>query len=117
MIGIYIYFLGKDIYLHYPLIALKEVFSYYKGEVITKVITKVIKEWNISLKLRVYISDNVGNINTVVRALIREFLLNKLNSNVRRSRCLGYIINLAAKAFLLRDNYKAFKDKIEANKM
>ena len=31
---------------------------------------------------------------------------------MRRSRCLGYIINLAAKAFLLRTDCEAFSDSI-----
>ena len=117
VISIYAYFLGKDIRLHHSLIALKEIFGHHEDEVITEVVAKVITQWDIASNLGVWVSDNAGNINTTVKALMRQFLLNELNPNVRRSRYLGYIINLAAKAFLLRDNYEAFKPKIKANEI
>jgi hypothetical protein len=55
-----------------------------------------------------FILDNVFLNDTAVRSiLIIEGRLNKYN--YRRLRCLGYIINLAARAFLFSNEAKAFK--------
>ena len=53
--------------------------------------------------------DNAGNVNTTIKALVRDLLPYKTYS--RRSRYLGYIINLAVKAFLLGSDYEAFKEE------
>ena len=62
--------------------------------------------------LGVFIGDNAGNVDTAVKALVRRFRLD--SSKGRRARCCGHIINLAAKAFLLRNDCKIFIDEIDA---
>ena len=48
LISIYIYFLGKGLYLYHPLIAIREIFGYYDGEVITEVIKVVISHQDLT---------------------------------------------------------------------
>ena len=65
-------------------------------------------------RLRVYVGDNASNINTAVRFLIRRFHPKEAkNLSVRRLRCFGHIINLAAKAFLFGNDCEAFIDDVE----
>jgi hypothetical protein len=45
---------------------------------------------------------------------LRKYRLDIKDPNSRRVRCLGYIINLAAKAFLFGKNADAFKNSIDA---
>jgi len=63
-------------------------------------------------KIGVWVGDNVGNVNTAVKALVRRFRPNESETG-RRSRCCGHIINLAAKAFLFGNDYNVFIDDIE----
>src|SRR5262249_8003097 len=46
---------------------------------------------------------------TSIQALVRDLLPHE--THTRRSRCLGHIINLAAKAFLLGSNCEAFEEE------
>ena len=89
------HFLGKDLRLHHPLIAMKEIFGYHDGEAIAEILKLVISHWEISsLQIGVFIGDNAGNVDTAIKALVRDLLPHETHS--RRSRCLGHIINLAA---------------------
>ena len=54
-------------------------------------------------------SDNASNINTAIKALVRDLLSHE--TYTRRSRYLGHIINLAVKAFLLGFDCEAFKEE------
>jgi hypothetical protein len=48
-----------------------------------------------------------------IESLVNRFYLEESSEeSPRRSRCLGYIINLAAQSFLLGTNCKAFKDEV-----
>jgi hypothetical protein len=44
----------------------------YTGEVITKVILPVLKEYSVLNKLGVFITDNTESNNTVIKALLKE---------------------------------------------
>jgi hypothetical protein len=58
-------------------------------------------------RLGFFIADNAGNNDTCIRAICQ--LLDIKNPKTRRVRCLGHIINLAAKAFLFSEDVDAFK--------
>ena len=51
-------------------------------------------------------------MDTAIKALVRRFRLS--SDKGRRSRCCGYIINLAAKAFLLGNACEVFVDEVDA---
>jgi hypothetical protein len=63
-------------------------------------------------KLGYFIANNDGRNDTCIRAILRKHRPNIKDLNSRRVRCLGHIINLAAKAFLFGKNTDAFKDSI-----
>jgi hypothetical protein len=67
----------------------------------------------ILLKLGYFIVNNDGRNDTCIRAILRKHRPNIKNPDSRRVRYLGYIINLAAKAFLFSKNADAFKDSID----
>ena len=60
----------------------------------------------------VFIADNVGNYNIIIRALVKRYFSNE-SKGARRGRCLGYIINLAAQAFIYSKKNKAFVNKVK----
>jgi hypothetical protein len=51
-------------------------------------------------RLGFFMGDNAFKNGTVIRVIIAYFYPNEKDPNSRRVRCLGYIINLAVKAFL-----------------
>jgi hypothetical protein len=78
---------------------------------ITKVVISIIKEMVNNNRLGFFISDNASENNTVIRAIIAHLYFNEKNLNFKRVKCLGYIINLAAKAFLFKKDADVFKEK------
>jgi hypothetical protein len=89
-------------------IALKTVDGVYSSENITLVITSVIDEFKIGLKLGYFITNKAGNNDTCI-VILHEHYFPSSDPNIRCLRCLGYIINLAARAFLFSRNTKAFE--------
>ena len=67
----------------------------HTGEAIANVVAAVVMDYEIAERLGVYMADNATNNNVACRALIRVFHEGEKESS-RRSRYLGYIINLAA---------------------
>jgi hypothetical protein len=59
-------------------------------------------------KLSVFVIDNTELNNTAIDTIL-YYLRPEIQPKTRRSRCLGYIINLIVKAFLFGTNIKAFK--------
>jgi hypothetical protein len=54
----------------------------------------------ILLKLGYFIADNDDRNDTYIRAILKKHRLDIKDPDSRKVRCLGHIINLAAKAFL-----------------
>lgn len=77
------------------LLALRRMHGDHSGENIAKVLREVLIEFEIVDKVGVFIADNASNNDTA----IKELLQTKDISN-RRARCLGHILNLAAKSFI-----------------
>jgi hypothetical protein len=74
----------------------------------------ILLKMRILLKLGYFIANNDGRNDTCIRVILRKHRPDIKDFNSRRVRCLGYIINLAAKAFLFGKNADAFKDNINA---
>ena len=70
------------------------------------------KEFEIVSKQGVNVTDNALNYSTTYKVLVKRFRLGE-SENLRRSRCLSYIINFATQAFIFDENYKAFITKVE----
>jgi hypothetical protein len=62
-------------------------------------------------RLGFFINDNAITNNTAIRAILAYLYLDLKDPNFKRVRCLNYIINLAARAFLFKKDAKAFEEK------
>ena len=83
------------------------------GEQIAEIIVAVIKEYECVEKLGVFIGDNVDSNDTAWRETLYQLHPGR-DPQASRSRCLGHIINLAAKAFLFGKNIEAFEATVDA---
>jgi hypothetical protein len=94
------------------LLGLKRMMSSYCGEAILEVITPILREYDIASKLGVFVTDNAESNNTAIKAILSD-IRPDLAVFPRRARCLGHIINLAAKVFLFGTDIKAFETVID----
>jgi hypothetical protein len=109
-----IYYLDKDLINRSYLIGIRRIKEAYTGENIIKAVMPVLLKMGIFLKLGYFIADNDGRNDIYIRVILRKHRPDIKNPDSRRIRYLGYIINLAAKAFLFGKNVDAFKDSINA---
>jgi hypothetical protein len=116
IIGVVIHYLDKNLINRSYLVGIRCINEAYTGENITEVVIPILVKIGILLKLGYFIADNDARNNTYIRAILRKHQLNIKDLNSRRVRCLGYIINLAAKAFLFSKNTDAFKDSIDTTR-
>jgi hypothetical protein len=113
MISICAHFLTLELTLRHALIGFKEVVGVYDRENLAEYIINLLLELEIDHKLGVFVGDNAGNIDTAVDAIVRRLRPNEAsNPGARRSRCLGHIINLAAKAFIYGEDVEAWEDRV-----
>jgi hypothetical protein len=97
---------------------MRRVKDIYSGENIIKAMIPALVKMGVVSKLRFFIRDNAGNNDTCWRAIYRKLRPNIKAFNSRRVRYLGYILNLAAKAFLFRKDTDVFEldtDKKRSN--
>ena len=81
----------------------------YSGENIAEVAIPVLQEYGVIAKLGVFVTDNAESNDTAIRHILAAIRPDIKDADSRRARCLGHIINLAAKAFLFSKDVKAFK--------
>jgi hypothetical protein len=93
---------------------MRELDGIHSGRNISDEILEVIKTWDISERIGVYVADNTSNIDAAVRHIFSTLRPDEIDENpsARRSRCLGHIVNLAAQAFLFGKDCTAFADDI-----
>ncbi|KIW31288.1 uncharacterized protein PV07_02948 [Cladophialophora immunda] len=72
-----------------------------------EIIEGVMHSYGIAQKWGVCIADNADNCNTCCKTLVASLRPDE-PVTARRSRCFGYIVNLAAKAFIYGKEYEAF---------
>ena len=82
-------------------------------ENIVEVVIPILIDYQIGPRLRVFITDNADSNDTTIRSILQE-LRPELSINNRRSRCLGYIINLAVKAFIFSKETNTFKVLVDS---
>jgi hypothetical protein len=88
---------------------IKRVKGVYNGENIAEAIISIIKILVSLNQLGFFIKDNAGSNNTAIRTILAYLLPDLKDSNFRRIRYLGHIINFTAKVFLFRKDADAFK--------
>jgi hypothetical protein len=101
------------------LIAMKSLDSSHSGDNIANVIIPVIQEYEIQDRLGVFVADNADSNDRAIAAILQHFGQLPANGDIssRRSRCLGHIVNLAAKAFLFGKDTQAFEEVGEDSSM
>ena len=106
------HFVGNKIRNTTALMGLKRMEGSHGGEAMAEVIIPVLREYNIAPKLGVFVTDNAESNDNAITAILRE-LRPDLDMYSRRGRCLGHIINLAAKAFLFGTDVEAFENVVK----
>jgi hypothetical protein len=109
------YFISINNRNYSTLIAMKRLKGRYGGEDIAVVIIPVLEEYEIPLNIGVFIANNIDSNNTVIRKTLTA-VRPDLDSSYRRSRYLGYIINLAVKAFLFGKDTAVFEAAVNSLK-
>jgi hypothetical protein len=94
------YFLDKNLKNQSILIDIRRIKGSYNSENTAKAIILILIKINIISKLEYFIT-NVTINNLIIKIILQRFRFNITYLEQRRVRCLKYIINLAAKAFLL----------------
>ena len=113
MCGIAAHFIGHQGHVQSVLLALKRMTGAHKGEQIAEVIIEVVRDFDFVKKLGVYVGDNADSNDTAWRATLAELHPDR-DPKASRSRCLGHIINLAAKAFIFGKNIDAFEAVVDS---
>jgi hypothetical protein len=108
------YFVGSNGRNSSVMLGTKRIKGPYSGDNITELMMPVLQHYETASKLGVFVADNVDSNNTAIRATLLA-LRPDLNIRTRRSRCLGYIINLAVEAFLFSRDVTAFKEAIKVS--
>jgi hypothetical protein len=106
------HFVGPDYANHSVLLGMKRMLGTHHGEDISEAILPVLEEYKIGPNLGVFVADNADSNDTAIRAML-QVLRPDLNIEDCRSRCLGHILNLAAKAFLFGKETSAFEDAVD----
>jgi hypothetical protein len=94
------------------LLVLKRIKYNHTGESIADTVILVLKKYELGERLRVFITDNTDLNDTAVAAILK-IIRPDLRTTGRRSRYLGYIINLTVKAFLFSNSVEVFKTVTE----
>ena len=95
---------------------MKRILGAHSGENIAEVILPVLQDFKITSNIGVFVADNVDTNDVAIKAILR-ILRPDLTIRNRRARCLGHIINLAAKAIIFGKDTTAFDDAIESQLM
>jgi hypothetical protein len=86
----------------------------HTGENQAEIIIEIIKDYEIEDRVGYFVTDNASNNDTAVDAVLRSLCphLTSAQRVARRLRCLGHVINLAAKAFLYGKDFDVFEKDI-----
>lgn len=120
LIAIIANFISKKSELHAVTLALVELQGEHSGLNQAAIIQNVLNDYRICNKLGYMVMDNAGTNNTLIAA-IADSLQDEgvlYNAGERRLRCMGYIINLAAEAFLFGqtvDDYEYPENVVESS--
>ena len=107
--GIVGHFVGQGHNAVSVLLGLKRMKAGHTGEDIAEVILPVLHQYGIINKIGVWVADNADSNDTAIKAILKVIDSRIKDISPYRSRCLGHIINLAAKAFLFGKETDAFE--------
>jgi hypothetical protein len=110
IVGNVAHYLDKDLVVQSTLIGMRRAKGAHTGENIAEAMIPVLVEMGVVSRLGFFVGDNAGNNDTCWRAIYRKLCPDIKAPDNRRVRCLGHILNLAAKAFLFERDADAFED-------
>ncbi|KAL9561303.1 hypothetical protein ACKAV7_014658 [Fusarium commune] len=98
------------------LLAFKRQIGSHAGENIAYTIRNVVRDWGIDCKLGVSICDNAASNDICLRNLYitLDASITRADTEARRMRCFGHILNLVVQAFLYGNNAASFELQSEA---
>ena len=88
----------------------------YSGENIAEVVILVLLIIGIKDRIGFFIRDNASLNNTAIRVILDKLRPDIKDLDSRYIRCIGYIVNLAAKAFLFGKDADAFEEESQTKK-
>ena len=112
MCGVVAHFIGCHGHVQAVLLALRCMKGTHSGDQIVEVLIDVAREYAFVGQLGVFVGDNVESNDVAWREILKVLHPNR-DPKASRSRCLGHIINLAAKAFLFGKNVDAFEAVVD----
>ena len=112
MCGIAAHFVGHGKRVQHVLLALRRMKAAHGGKEIAEAIVSTLSSYGITENLGVFVADNAETNDVAWKAVLAELHPHR-DPKESRSRCLGHIINLAAKAFLFGDSVDAFEATVD----
>lgn len=102
LLAVVAHWLTPQLTLDCALLTIREIDGAHSGEHIAAVIHATVTEFDIGERLGTFIADNAPNNDRAVGKVLQHLGRSSNDKAIkeRRSRCLGHIINLAAKAFI-----------------
>ncbi|RKK58984.1 hypothetical protein BFJ69_g17339 [Fusarium oxysporum] len=118
-ISIFGHFIDRRLSYQSRLLAFKRQIGSHAGENIAYTIRNVVRDWGIDCKLGVSICDNAASNDVCLRNLYTtlDASITRADTEARRMRCFGHILNLVAQAFLYGDDAASFELQSEAYDM
>jgi hypothetical protein len=116
LVAVVAHYLGPDLKNHSLLIGIRRVDGCHSGENIATAIIPLLKEMVEREKLGFFQGDNAGTNDTAIRCILQALRPDIRDPGKRRVRCLGHIINLAARAFLFGKDAEAFEAQVDGTR-
>jgi hypothetical protein len=118
-ISIFGHFIDRRHSYQSRLLAFKRQIGSHAGENIAYTIRNVVRDWGIDGKLGVSICENAASNNICLRNLYTtlDTSITRADTEARRMRCFGHILNLVAQAFLYGDDAASVELQSEAYDM
>lgn len=75
----------------------------------------IINDYELGSKIGYFVTDNAPNNDVAIALILKHFMpqLTLQSRKARRLRCLGHVINLAAKAFIFGKDENAFDEQLD----
>jgi hypothetical protein len=108
------HFMGPNYKVETTLLGLRRLRGKHTGENIAEAVVAVVQKYGLtSDQIGWFVLDNASSNDTCVAEILKALGINDTVEH-RRLRCLGHIINLAAKAFLFGANSDVFEKEIDS---
>ena len=114
LLGLVAHFIDEKGQNQSMLIAIRQLKGPHTGENQAEVIISIIRDYGIQDRIGYFVTDNASNNDTAIDPILQELCphLTQKQRKQRRLRCLGHVINLAAKAFLYGEEADAFEEDV-----